>query len=64
VAAASALINVVVVLVAAAWLAESRFELAGHRVLVLAICLPLLLVVALFEARVASRGLGVPLLSD
>ena len=64
VAAAAALTNVVLALVAAAWIVESRGDLAGHHTLVLVICIPLLLAVAALEARIASRGAGIPLLSE
>jgi len=64
VAAAAALTNVVLALVAAAWIAESRAELAGHHTLVLLICIPLLLVVAALEARVAGRAARIPVLSE
>ncbi len=55
VAAASALANALLAVLAVAWLADSQMELPGHEALVLGLLVPAFGVLAAVEARIASR---------
>jgi hypothetical protein len=62
--AMSALVNVLLALLALAWLADTHAELPGHDVLALALAVPPLVGLAIVEGAIASRNVAMLLPSD
>jgi hypothetical protein len=64
VSAVSALINVLLAAVAAAWLADLHLSLPGHAELAVGIAIPVLLALAVAEGAIARRNVAILVPSD
>ena len=63
-AATSALINVLLAVLAVAWLANTHVSMPGHEALALGLAVPVLVAVAALEAVIASRSVAILLPPD